>query len=416
MKNCLFLVLVLAACGSDTPAPAPTQDGEDPALRALVDSLITNLEQLSGLSARERVRVATRTKEEVRAFVSGRLDEELPTADLEGIRAAYGLLGMIPDTLDLRALLLELYAEQIVGYYDPQARALHVVEGVDRTNLRPVLAHELVHALQDQHTNLDSLIARARGNDRQLAAQAAIEGHATLVMFAFMASEMAGRPIPASQLPDPAEQVRPGLEAANAAFPVFQRAPRSIRELLLFPYIGGASFVWQLWSQGNGKPAPPLGDLLPQSTEQVLHVPERFLAGQDEPTELRFEDNPRGWTVVYENTFGELESTLFLEEHLGAGKAAASGWDGDRYRVLRAPDGGRVLDWAIIFDDAAAARAFLQNARRALQNKRSAVEESSLETRAVVRVRIGDPGTPLDSLPVATIVCADVRGARQPCK
>src|SRR5690606_21489386 len=106
------------------------------------------------------------------AYVEAQLTDEMPPEELEGVHATYALLGLIPDTLDLRALLLDLYTEQIVGYYDPETKTLYAVEGVQREALRPVLAHELVHALQDQHANLDSLISRERGNDRQVAAQA----------------------------------------------------------------------------------------------------------------------------------------------------------------------------------------------------------------------------------------------------
>ena len=108
------------------------------------------------------------------------------------MHATYAALGLIPDTLDLRALMMEVYKEQIIGYYDPKAEELYVVEGVPRGEVRPVLAHELVHALQDQYADLEALIAPERGNDRQTAAQAALEGHATLVMFALMLEEQQG--------------------------------------------------------------------------------------------------------------------------------------------------------------------------------------------------------------------------------
>jgi hypothetical protein len=91
--------------------------------------------------------------------------------------------------------------------------------------LRPILVHELVHALQDQHANLDSLIAKERGNDRQTAAQSAIEGHATMVMVAYMAEEASKAPVNIQTLPDIAESLRPAIEGQNSQFPVFQKAP-----------------------------------------------------------------------------------------------------------------------------------------------------------------------------------------------
>lgn len=399
------LLFTLGACGGGS---GPLD--RDREVRALVDSLLPALTALSGLAQRDSVHVTVQAPADVRAFVERKLDEDLPPAELEGIRSAYGMLGLIPEEVDLRALLLALYSEQIVGYYDPDARTLYVVEGVQRDALRPVLVHELVHALQDQHTNLDSLIAKERGNDRQLAAQAAIEGHATLVMFAFLAGERLGAPVRPAELADPADQLRPGLEAANAQFPVFRNAPRAVREVLLFPYLRGASFVHALWSRdaSSGVPAPPLGSELPQSTEQVLHPVDRFLAGRDAPTFLAFEE--RGETgVVYENTLGELETTLFLEEQLGEGAAHAGGWDGDRYRVGRMPDGTLVLDWVLVFDDDAAADRFALHARAAIGrlSRPGHVNSIRVEDMPGVRIRIADTEAALDAPPPQAVIVRD---------
>jgi hypothetical protein len=261
-------------------------------------------------------------------------------------------------------LLLDLYQEQVAGYYDPSSDKFFLVKGTPVAMLRPVLAHELVHALQDQHVDLDSLIGRARGNDRQTAAQAAIEGQATLVMFAFLAQEAAGRPIRPDEIPDVGAQLAPAMDAQNSQFPVFKRAPRIIRETMVFPYVGGAAFVQKLWlaNARNGFVAP-LDSLLPQSTEQVLHGDQKFIAALDMPTELRFAS---GANIAYENTLGELEIGVLLSEHLGT-KAAASGWDGDRYRLLA----NGVLQWASVWDDAAAADRFADSYRQIGQKRRS---------------------------------------------
>src|SRR5688572_18248169 len=188
-------------------------------------------------------------RDSLRSYIEQRMAEELPAQELAGVKPVYVTLGIMPADLDLQRLLLDLYTEQVVGYYDPDSKKLFVVSGADRATIRPVLVHELVHALQDQHTNLDSLIARERGNDRQTAAQSAIEGHATMVMVAYLAEEQASGPVDPRMLPDIGEQIRPALEEQNSQFPVFQRAPRILREALLFPYAGGAAFVQKLWAR-----------------------------------------------------------------------------------------------------------------------------------------------------------------------
>src|SRR5688572_28516607 len=142
-------------------------------------------------------------RDSLRSYIEQRMAEELPAQELAGVKPVYVTLGIMPADLDLQRLLLDLYTEQVVGYYDPKTKKLFVVSGADRETVRPVLVHELVHALQDQHTNLDSLIARDRGNDRQTAAHAAMEGHAVVVMFAALAEEESGRRIDPVTLPSP---------------------------------------------------------------------------------------------------------------------------------------------------------------------------------------------------------------------
>ncbi len=362
----LCCAVVVAACSRGEPSPhlpgADTADGAPaPEAQLLADSLLPRLERLSGLHATGPVRVRMQERDAVRAYVEARLAHELPPAKLAAIRDTYALLGLMPDTLDLHALMVELYTEQVVGYYDPTTRTMFVLAGADEATLRPVLAHELVHALQDQHVRVDSLIGPGRGNDRQSAAHAALEGHATIVMFALLAEDAAGLQLDPAQLPNPAESLRGGANASNPQYPVFARAPSVIRETLMFPYAGGSDFVFQLWSADRGRPhRAPIGDLLPQSTEQVLHPVTRFLAQRDSPTDVRFDTaEVEGWRVRHEETMGELETAILLERYLGApGRAFAQGWDGDRYRLLEDNAGKRAFVWYSVWDNAAAADIF----------------------------------------------------------
>ncbi len=376
-------------------------------LEAMIDSLLPSIAATSGLELRSPVRFALQSRDEARRFIEAQLEEELGPEELDGMERAYKAFGALPDTLDLRSLLLALYTEQVVGYYDPETDRLYVLEGADRATAGPVVAHELVHALQDQHTDLDSLVARERGNDRQMAAQAAAEGQATLVMMALQATETTGREIGPGSLPDIGTMLRPALEAENARFPVFQSAPPLIRETLLFPYLEGAGFVQMLFrSRRGGAPPVPFGELLPQSTEQVLRPAARFLGGPDAPSELELGSAGDGWTVVYTNTLGQLETSIVLEQHL-RGEHTADGWDGDRYALLVGPDGGEALVWYSVWDDAAAADRFADGWRRGLSARTGRVgrvERREVEGRPVVRVVEADTGIDLDALPVPDLV------------
>ena len=79
-------------------------------------------------------------------------------------------MGLLPDSLDLRKFMLSLLTEQIVGYYDPTTKVLYIVQGASDEMVGVTVSHELVHALQDQYINLDSLQkvqARERSADRR---------------------------------------------------------------------------------------------------------------------------------------------------------------------------------------------------------------------------------------------------------
>ena len=358
----------------------------------MIDSLLPGISAASGLEVRHPVQYALQSRADAQAFIRAQLDEEMSPAELAGMERAYKRLGLLPDSIGLRDLMLELLTEQVVGYYDPHTDRLYVVEGAPAGSAGPVVAHELVHALQDQRTNLDSLVAGERGNDRQMAAQAAAEGQAMLVMLALQAAEMTGQAMDPGSLPDLGPMLRPALETENSQFPVFQRSPALIKETLIFPYIGGASFVQALYRAGVGGGVPvPFGALLPQSTEQVLDPEGAFLGERDTPTEIELNDPAEGWEVAYANTLGQLETTILLRERAGEeAVAAADGWDGDRFVLLNGPGEVESLVWYSVWDGQAEADRFARALRGAAKDATAGplwrVERLDLDGRPVVRL------------------------------
>lgn len=328
-----------AGCG-DTPKPVPHDEVE-----ALVRELVPAVEKAVGLSFRTPPTVAVRSKDQVRAYLQHKLDSDLPPEEIAGVTAAYRLFGLIPDTLDLRSLLLALFTEQVVGYYDPDSTTLYVVEGTDPAQLRLVLAHELVHGLQGQYVSLDSLLSQPRANDRRMAAQAVMEGQATLASLAALMPEQ-----DYSSMPDFWEQFRRSVRAQQDLLPVFGTAPAVIREGLIFPYLAGADFV--RWFGRAYPDTVPFGPRLPQSTEQILH-PERYREG-DVPAAV-WPHHDLG--AVYEDGLGEFETRVLLTQLSGSesvGAAGALGWDGDRYAVIETAS-GHALVWWSVWDTAKAA-------------------------------------------------------------
>lgn len=368
-----FLVAAgLAACGGADAADERVagETSADTALRRLAADLLPAAERRSGLLARGPIQLATRSREDLEAFLVAQMAEQLPPDRLDAVVRTYARLGLVPETIDLEPLLRSLLLEQVVGYYDPARDTLYVVDRVDESQIEPVLLHEIVHALQDQYVDLDSLMkANLEANDRGTAAQAAMEGHATFAMLEWQLAAMMGGSADLTALPgldgllgdDP-------LAAAGLEMPVLAEVPAVIRESLLFPYLGGLVFVQKHWAGPRGR-VPPLGADMPVSTEQVIH-PERFEPGQiDMPTEVRFlEAPPDGWTEVFTDGLGELETRLVLREFLAdreEADRAAAGWDGDRFRLLDGPS-GEVFVWATVWDTDRDALEFEAGVERAL--------------------------------------------------
>jgi hypothetical protein len=380
--------LLLAAC-EPQQVPDTMVLSSDPALRAQAQELLPDLARRAGLELRRPVRLERRSREQLVRYLTAKLDEDMPREEAARVVRTYALLGMVPRDLDVRGLLLSVYTEQVAGFYDPDSSALFVLDDQPPQALSSVLIHELVHAVQDQTVSLDSLTDRVRGNDRQTAALAAIEGHATLVMMEYIMENMQGAPLDVSTLPGFADQLRPALEAVRAQYPVLGQAPRIIQESLLFPYVEGAGFVHGVWRARSGRPAP-FGQLLPQSTEQILH-PDHLVGARDDPRELQLRVPDA--RVVHSDVLGRHEVELVLREHSGDAGASADGWDGDRFALVETPAGDG-LAWVSVWDDDATRDSFLQKLRPLLGRlpARATVEPLSVEGVPALLLRVGEVG------------------------
>jgi hypothetical protein len=134
----------------------------------------------------------------------------------------------------------------------------------------------------------------------------------------------------------------------------------------------------------------PIDTLLPQSTAQVMRPVERFIEQRTDPVEIALDSPPTGWSVLHEDTFGQLETAIFLGEHLGeAARASAHGWAGDRYMLVTDPTGAEVLHWLSVWETEAEATRFADTVRRASERRatrRITVTREDVDGMAVVRI------------------------------
>jgi hypothetical protein len=343
-RAAVVVVVVLSGCRERARVVE-----SDAAVRDLVHRLETQAEHVTGLRFKRPVAVRLRTRDQVRAYIVHKFDQDLPPRELAGAQAAYRLFGLVPDSLDLRQTFIDLLTEQVAGYYDPDSAALFIpLDQSDATKVRQIASHELVHALQDQYVSLDSIINQRRQNDRRSAAQSVLEGQATFYQISILMPEQHPESLPEHWF----WRQRAVMAQLQSQMPVFTRAPLWLRETLIFPYLGGADFV--SWFARTHPKVEPYGPAMPTSTEQILH-PDRYAAG-DAPVDLSF-SGPSPDAVRYEDGLGEFEigllfNVLLRDSTEERGQAAARGWGGDRYRVYGAH--ADALVWYTVWDDAAA--------------------------------------------------------------
>jgi hypothetical protein len=374
----LVAAILVVAIGAALFFGRKRSTGDGPYAQEVADA-VPRIEKSTGMAFKRPPRVEARSKDQVREFLVKKFDESTPASEIMGEQAAYRLFGLIPDTLDLRKFYLAILTEQVIGYYDPSAKVLYVVQGADEKTVSITITHELVHALQDQYVNLDSLQKATTDNDRLSALQAVIEGQAQFEQLSIMvggssniAMRVGGR-----------DRIREMIRENQSAMPIFATAPMVIQESLLFPYLSGADFVQRFKELKPG--ANPLANP-PRSTEQILHTPAYFGNPPDEPSTVTL-PAPRGATRMYENDLGEFGTRLLLYQHLKDDQAAprsAVGWDGDRFVVVKSAAGQGIV-WASVWDSTLQAASFSDALIRATTKRTGASEHAEAAGGATIR-------------------------------
>ena len=361
-----FLVAAAVAAGlaavACTRGPAPRTAVEQAA------ALAPEIEQAVGLRFVAPPRVERRSRSAVHDFIASALATPEARAQLAARQVVYRRLGLIPDTLDLAALTGRLLDDQVAGYYDPRTKTLYLVDAADSATTVATLRHEMVHALQDQHLHLDSLLAHPRDIDADAAAHAALEGQAMWVQLG------GGRDI-ASRLPGGWDRVRQDIRANADRDPQLSTAPLVVREDLLFPYLSGAELARQAAAAGH---LDSLALRLPTRTRQVLHPgvylgATRRVASEEQAPHLVTVTlpAPRAGTVTTGNVLGEFDTRLFLYQQsgdLGTAARAAAGLAGDRWATVRT-GGGEVFVWLTVWDTGVDAAEFFQAAGDAVAKR-----------------------------------------------
>jgi hypothetical protein len=359
----LVVAAIIVACGPSTPSAAPSATtGPTPTVAPTPDPTATPdpsasqdpdaiwdaiEEQVLALRGLDRVDVEREAidEDELVRIVTELFDTDYPESYVLATERLYKALGLMEEDASLRTLYLDLIGASVAGFYRPEVKKLYVVSrsGTIGAADKLTFAHEYTHALQDATfqywDDADDLLDQT---DQGLARAGLSEGDATFLMFQWA---QAGNLSPA--------EITEYLESANdpEQTAILERTPAILTEPLLFPYTTGLQFLLAIQGEDGWPAVDAAYDRPPTTTEQVIH-PEKYEAAEP-AVEVEIPDDAAGrmgdgWSIAMEDTWGELQTRIWLTE-TGQGATAdvaAAGWGGDRLAVLTGPDGA----WAVVLD------------------------------------------------------------------
>jgi hypothetical protein len=314
-------------------SPAEAQD-----LFRSVDEILKFVSEDTGLPIKHPVKRALASREQVQKYVEDRMKDDEDAKRFEQSEMVMKKLRLLPADFDLRSFLVQLLKEQVAGYYDAKTKTVYLLDWVEPEAQKPVLAHELTHALQDQNFDLQKWTKAARGKDdiegdeRIAARQAVTEGQGMVVLVDYMLRST-GQTIRTS--PMLADAISRSM-ISNAGTPILGRAPQYIKDVLLFPYQYGVSFERDLLVK-DGIQGAFAGAMQnpPQDTHEIMQ-PQAYLDGQRVPP-LRPLDLAKVVGKKYSKydlgILGEFDIESLLDQFAGQGAAqtVSPNWRGGYY-------------------------------------------------------------------------------------
>jgi hypothetical protein len=279
-------------------------------------------------------------------------ERSFPSALYRRRSLAWRTIGVIPPGTSIKQALSRFFSTQVIGYYDATSGRL-VFIGADHPTpfQRVTLAHELTHALDDQHfdlTRLDRLSADCK-DEASSAATAVVEGNATYVMLQYAKDDLS-----------PEDQVKFAIETGSSGASTSGIPPFIVAEEE-WPYTAGLAFISSLVASGGETAVDHALEHFPVSTEQIIH-PSTYPSDVPVPVDVR-DLGPKlgpGWTDVDVQDVGEewLLHLLQLRLDTTTSSTASTGWGGGIYRAWSDGAGHVAVVMSTVWDTATDAKQF----------------------------------------------------------
>ena len=326
----------------------PLTKAQEKQLLADADEIFQFVSKDTGLPIQKSVKKIFITRDKVNAELKKKFDEDKSNKRMERSELVLKKFGLLDKDFNLRPFLLSLLTEQIAGFYDNKTKTMNLLDWVPIDQQKPVMAHELTHALQDQKVgltkwedlepdtvakNVEDDAKHIQTDETDTAREAVLEGQA-MVSFADYMLKPTGKTL--KDVPAVGEQLQAGAGDMSDS-PVLARAPLILQESLLFPYTEGLAFEQAvLLKAGTEKAFTGVLDAPPNTSAEIIH-PNDYMARKPEPV-LAFPDiHPTLESAGYEpydvGVMGELDVKMTAE--LFGGKPLAEAlspqWDGGVY-------------------------------------------------------------------------------------
>ena len=370
------------ANAQDSPAAAShaaSKSASDAEFLAAADEVLEQMSEITGLKLISPLKKSLRSRKEIRAYVIKQMNEEKNPAERYADARTAEAFGLLPKGFDLDTFMVNVLTEQVEGLYDPKAQEFYIADWSPVSDQRMVMAHELTHALEDQHFHIEAWSRAARPNeDAELARDAVLEGSAMAAMVDYL---MLGTGRSLKDLPEFDPSMLLGeLEST----PTLKSAPPFLKDALIFPYISGLNFSAAILKNSGWSALSGVFEKPPVSTQQILH-PGLYKSGKVPSTVLlpSFEKIlGKDWAKLDENILGEFGWKEVLRQFLDddRAKALAGAWDGDRYETYEQKETKKLmLATRLHLDSEEHAARFFGQYSEALEKKHS--ERSNLMRR-----------------------------------